>query len=278
MNKSIKNNLLFIFIITLILIQIFYFFIYFFTSGVFIQYGYSLNDITIGIILTSILLLHLMILVSIVLIFYGYQNKSKWMRKYTLFYLLWGILWGLWGILIGNNILLHSLLIIFYILGFYYFNTENVKKFFIGFCKYGKYVLYTKNIELKSGKKLPIFFFSINQPKSGIPSSMPNGYIIKENPNSHMPYLKKINNGKKNIKENTNIKNKKLGVVYIINHLQPGSNKGNWAIKYNKKILSSHRTKKAALKKAKIFAKKRNARVLVQNMNGKFSYGFNPFN
>jgi hypothetical protein len=107
---------------------------------------------------------------------------------------------------------------------------------------------------------------------------MPDGYSIKENPNSHMPYLKKIKNEKKSTQNNKYKKNKKLEVLYVINYLQHGSNKGNWAVKYNKKILSSHRTKKAAIKNAKIFAKKRHARVLVQNINGRFSYGFNPLN
>jgi hypothetical protein len=217
-----------------------------------------------------------MILISVILIFYGYQNKKSWMRKYTLFYLIWGILWGFWGIFIGNNILLHALLIIFYIIGFYYLSTEDVKKYFLAICRYGKYILYTMNIELKSGKKLPIFFFSIKKPKSGNPTSMPMGYSIKENPNSHMPYLKKIKNEKKSIQDKLDKENKKLEVLYVINHLQPGSNRGNWAVKYKKKILSSHRTKKAAIKNAKMFAKKRHARVLVQNINGRFSYGFNP--
>lgn len=278
MNKSIQNKLLFIFLIILLIIQIFYFFIYFFTSGIYIQYGFNISDLTIGIILISILFLHTMILISLILIFFGYQNKSSWMRKYTLFYLTWGILWGIWGIIIGNNLFVHFLLILFYIIGFYYFTTEEVKKYFAIFCKYGKYILFTRNVELKSGKKLPIFFFSTHQPKSGNPSSMPDGYTIKENPKSHMPYLKKINNIKKSVEKKPRIKinNKNIEVLYVVNHLQPGSNKGNWAIKHKKNIISSHRTKKNAIKNAKLIAKKRNARILVQNTNGKFSYGFNP--
>ena len=278
MNNTFRDKSLFIFIILLLLIQIFYFIIYFFTSGIYFQYGYILSDLTIGIILLSIIFLHSMILISLILIYFGYKNKSPWMRKFTIFYLTWGILWGLWGIFIDNNILLHLLIILFYIISFYYLTTEKVKKYFNIICKYGNYILYTRNVELKSGKKLPIFFFSSHPPKSGYPSTMPEGYTIKENLKSHMPYLKKTDHIKK--PENTILKLKKnikkIEVIYVVNHLQPGKNRGNWAVRNKNKIFSSHRTKKTAIKKARIIAKKRDSRVLVQNTNGRFSYGFNP--
>jgi hypothetical protein len=218
-----------------------------------------------------------MVLISLILIFFGYKNKVNWMRKFTLFYLLWCIIWSLWGIFINNNILLHSILILFYFICFYYFTTEDIKKYFHIFFKYGKYILYTRIVELKSGKKLPIFFFSSHQPKSGYPTNMPNGYIIKENPKSHMPYLKKRNTGKKPEQKKIELKKtKKYDVIYVVNRLQPGSNRGNWAVKSKNRLFSSHLTKKAALKNAKLIAKKKEIRVLVQNTNGRFSYSFNP--
>ena len=64
--------------------------------------------------------------------------------------------------------------------------------------------------------------------------------------------------------------------LYVVNHLQPGNNRGNWAVRNKNKIFSSHRTKKVAIKNARILAKKRETRVLVQNIHGRFSYGFNP--
>ena len=107
---------------------------------------------------------------------------------------------------------------------------------------------------------------------------MPKGYIIKENPKSHMPYLKKTHHIKKPIKVIPKTENniKKNEILYVVNHLQPGSNRGNWAVRNKKEIFSSHRTKKAAIKNARILAKKRETRVLVQNIHGRFSYGFNP--
>jgi hypothetical protein len=197
-----------------------------------------------------------------------------------MFYLLWGILWGFWGILIGNNIILHIFIILFYIIGFYYLTTETVKKYFYKIYQYGKYILYSRYVKLKSGKELPIFFFSSHTPKSGSPTQMPDGYIVLENPKSSMPYLKKKDKIKKHIKTGLNSDeiNKKIDVIYVVNRIQPGKNRGNWAVRSKNQVYSSHRTKKAALKKARIIAKKMKNRVLVQNTNGRFSYGFNPNN
>jgi hypothetical protein len=193
-----------------------------------------------------------------------------------MFYLLWGLLWGFWGIIIGNNFILHLLLIIFYIIGFYYLTTETVKKYFIQIFKYGKYILYTRYVKLKSGRELPIFFFSSHIPKSGTPTTLPNGYEIRKNPRSNMPYLKKSNKTKyQEIKqENYNTSPKKPDVIYVVNRIQPG-NRGNWLIKTKNKIISSHRTKKTAIKKATTLSKKTKSRILVQNKNGRFSYGIN---
>lgn len=70
-------------------------------------------------------------------------------------------------------------------------NTTEVKQYFIRLFRYGKYVLYTRMVVLRSGVRLPIFFFSSHTPKSGYATSLPQGYIVKENETSHMPYLKK---------------------------------------------------------------------------------------
>ncbi|GAH43693.1 unnamed protein product, partial [marine sediment metagenome] len=75
-------------------------------------------------------------LISLILIFFGYKNKSSWMRKFTMLYLVWGVLWGFWGILIGNNIIVHTLIISFYLIGFYYLTTEPVKKYFYKIYQY----------------------------------------------------------------------------------------------------------------------------------------------
>ena len=55
---------------------------------------------------------------------------------------------------------------------------------------YGEWTLYKKEITTFNHKKYPFYFFSKNTPKSGKPSDMPDGYIMKINKRSKMPYLK----------------------------------------------------------------------------------------
>lgn len=275
MNSLFKNKGLLIFLTILLIIQIFYYFIYFFISGIYYQYGYNISDLTLGLLLLSVIILHGLILLYLILMFFGYQNKKLWMRKFTMFYLLWGIVFGIWGIIVSNNIIIHIFLILFYIIGFYYLTTDTVKKYFEKIFLYGKYILYSRYVKLKSGRELPIFFFSSHIPKSGSPSKLPEGYIVEKNPRSNMPYLKKTNNKHTNKKSKTEKNGKKLNVIYVVNKTQPG-NRGNWAVKSKNKILSSHRTKKTAINNARKIAKKLASRVLVQNSNGRFSYGFNP--
>jgi hypothetical protein len=198
-----------------------------------------------------------------------------------MFFLIWNILLCLWGIIIGNSLFLHLFLIIFYLFSLFYLNTENFKKYFNRFFYYGKYVLYSRYVKLKSGLSLPIFFFSPHTPKSGSPSSLPEGYIIKENPRSHMPYLKKIShkNSIKKLKNDEIKENKKNNVLYVIyKPKKDRKNMSKWVILNNDKILSNHRKKQTAIKRARIYALKNNCRVLVKNINGRFSYGFKPKN
>jgi len=74
-------------------------------------------------------------------------------------------------------------------------------------------------VKIKSGMVLPIFFFSSHHPHSGIRTQLPKGYIVKENPTSHMPYLKKET---QNLSKNNTIPkqsiNIKKPVIYVVNH------------------------------------------------------------
>lgn len=157
-----------------------------------------------------------------------------------------------------------------------YLNTKSFKTYFKKICSYGKYILYTRFVKLKSGISLPIYFFSKHLPKSGTPTSLPDGYIINENPKSHMPYLKKIRNNDANYKSDNKEKNEKNQVIYVIKIPKKGTKMGKWVIKNKDKILSSHRTKQAAIKNARKIAIRKKYRVLVKNINGKFSFGFKP--
>lgn len=54
-----------------------------------------------------------------------------------------------------------------------------------------KYTLYTRDVKLKGGKTQTIYFFSARKPKSGRPTEKPNGYTVKVNRRTGLPFLKK---------------------------------------------------------------------------------------
>ena len=57
--------------------------------------------------------------------------------------------------------------------------------------EYKGWTLYTREVELKGGRKQPIYFFSKRTPKSGEPCDKPAGYDVGENSRTGLPYLKK---------------------------------------------------------------------------------------
>jgi len=56
---------------------------------------------------------------------------------------------------------------------------------------HGDYTLYEKEIENKSGKKQTVRFFSKGEPDGAEPIQLPNGFEVKENKKTGVPYLKK---------------------------------------------------------------------------------------
>ena len=57
--------------------------------------------------------------------------------------------------------------------------------------RHREYTLYKKEIEIKSGKKRTVRFFSKAEPEEGEPIELPKGYKIKENKKTGVPYLTK---------------------------------------------------------------------------------------
>ena len=53
------------------------------------------------------------------------------------------------------------------------------------------WTLYTREVELKGGRKQRIYFFSKRTPKSGTPCDKPDGYTVGVNKRTGLPYLKK---------------------------------------------------------------------------------------
>ena len=57
--------------------------------------------------------------------------------------------------------------------------------------KHGDYTLHAREIELRSGRKQVIYFFSMRTPKSGMPVDLPEGYDVAVNKRTGLPYLRK---------------------------------------------------------------------------------------
>jgi len=56
---------------------------------------------------------------------------------------------------------------------------------------HGEYTLYEKEIETKTGKKRTVRFFSKGEPEEGKAITLPEGYAVKVNKRTGVPYLKK---------------------------------------------------------------------------------------
>jgi len=56
---------------------------------------------------------------------------------------------------------------------------------------YGEYTLYTKEVTLRGGRKQRIYFFSKNGKADATPCAKPEGYEIKVNEKTGLPFLKK---------------------------------------------------------------------------------------
>ena len=54
-----------------------------------------------------------------------------------------------------------------------------------------EYTLFTRDVKLKGGRIQTIYFFSARKPKSGKPIDKPDGYPVKVNKRTGLPFLKK---------------------------------------------------------------------------------------
>jgi hypothetical protein len=270
------------FLVFFLALEIYYFFFDIFTSeGIFAQNGYPLASLS-----TSLLAFTMIILIitaaALIIITYGFLKRRAAIRIYTMFYLVWATCWPIWDIYINNNVIGHGILIIIYMLLIVYLTTAYVKKYFADVFRYGEYTLHKRDVTLKSGMTLTIYFFSKRIPKSGTPTSLPDGYTVGVSEQSKMPYLKKQDT-KKTISPKKiyvtpkEMKSKKLAnVIYVVRNQQPGQIRSDWAVRGHRKIYSHHRTKIIAINNARKIARSRDSTVMVQNTDGTFSIGFKP--
>ena len=180
-----------VFLLTLVGVEI-YFFYSFLTHGLLVKYGYSVGILYYNLpYLLMFLLLLTVVSVVIAAIVYGFVKRRSWTRKFSLFFLIWAMLWPIWSILVWNYIIEQVILLVVYALLILYLLSSFAREYFRNIFRYGKYTLYRREVVLKSGKKLTIYFFSEHEPKSGVPCAMPEGYTVGINPRSNMPYLEK---------------------------------------------------------------------------------------
>lgn len=178
------------FIISIVTLEIFYFYS-FLTDGLFTHYGNTLENLTSiekPIILGALFAITAILLV---LISYGFLYRRPWARKYAIFFVIWASVWPIWGLIIGNEVVLHMLMLVIYLLMLICLMSSYVKQYFRDIFIYGLWTLYKKEVMLKSNKTQIIHFFSKKIPKSGTPTHMPDGYEVMVSSRSNMPYLRR---------------------------------------------------------------------------------------
>lgn len=179
-----------LFVIFLIGLEIYYFYS-FITEGLFRHYGYTLSGLTSIIYPIILLILFTITYIVLAIAVYGFIFKRSWTRRFTIFFLIWASLWPIWGLIVNNLPLQHLIILVVYAVMLVYLLTESVKEYFITVFRCGEWILYKRDVDLKSGKPMIIHFFSRKTPKSGVPTRMPEGYEVMISDRSNMPYLRK---------------------------------------------------------------------------------------
>jgi hypothetical protein len=99
--------------------------------------------------------------------------------------------------------LIGFLLLVLFVISMMYLLSSPVKRYFRRISEaivpveilkeytYGLYTLYTELVRLKNGKNQIIYFFSKRKPKSGTPTTLPDGFQVEISKRSGLPYLKK---------------------------------------------------------------------------------------
>lgn len=184
-----------LFLIFLVALEVIYFFVVNFTTGIFAHHGYTIDKIVElpHVFITVMLVVALVLCLYFVLV--GFLRRDKWARKFTMVFIVGVALWPIWGMLIGNIVLEHLAFFVIYVLIEIYLMTSYVKDYFkeIEIFRYGEWTLYVRMVLLKNDEgERPIYFFSKKIPKSGTPTAMPEGYEVGISDRSNMPYLQKI--------------------------------------------------------------------------------------
>ncbi|MCX6670310.1 MAG: hypothetical protein NTX92_00120, partial [Euryarchaeota archaeon] len=140
---------------------------------------------------------------SLIIIPYGFVKRKNWARIYAFVFLSWSIVRTIVYIAMTGEKLIGFLLLVLFVISMMYLLLSPVKRYFgriseaivpVEILKeytYGLYTLYSELVHLKNGKNQIIYFFSKRKPKSGTPTTFPDGFQVEVSKRSGLPYLKK---------------------------------------------------------------------------------------
>jgi len=185
-----------LFLIFFLIFELYYFFVDYLFTGLYPFYGYVLDSLGNIPYLLITLFLYIVIIFALYMITTGFIFRKEWARKFAILFSIWGSLWSIWAMIIGNRVFVNLLFFAIYMFIILYLTTSYVKEYFIPIQEvftYGPYTLYTRKVQLKNVDRIiDIYFFSSHKPKSGKQCAMPKGYEVGINPKTKMPYLQKI--------------------------------------------------------------------------------------
>jgi len=186
---------IFLFLVLFLIFEIYFFFVDFLFFGLYPFHGYVLDSLqNIPYLLVAIFLFAILAFVLYKIII-GFVFREEWARKFAMLFCVWGSIWPVWAMLIGNRVFENFVFFVIYVAIILYLMTNYVKEYFekVKIFTYGPYTLYTRKIHLVNADRImDIYFFSRHTPKSGTPCAMPEGYEVCVNPRTGMPYLQKI--------------------------------------------------------------------------------------
>jgi hypothetical protein len=145
----------------------------------------------------------LLVFLSLIIIPYGFIKRKNWAQIYALVFLFWSAFETIRYIVMTGEKIICFFLFVMFVLFVMYLLMSSVKIYFKKSSmaivpseetkeyKYNDYTLYSKLVRLKNGKLQLIYFFSKRKPKSGTPSALPNGFEVRVNKRSGLPYLKR---------------------------------------------------------------------------------------
>lgn len=143
----------------------------------------------------------LLTILSLTLIPYGFSTAKNWSRIFALVVLTWAMFRSIMYISITGEKIIGFVFFVLLFIFLLYLLMSPVKRYFgktitspseeIKEYSYGIYTLYSEFVKLRNGKTQLIYFFSKRKPKSGTPSTFPDGFEVEISKRSGLPYLKK---------------------------------------------------------------------------------------